>query len=222
VLDEPFYGVYLEKTEFDHPGKNEIKKSLPLEEDAVLNQIFANASGSSHMFIKNMASHFLVLDAKKFATFQNVFLIRDPLRIITSYSKVIKTPTAQDIGIERQAKLFKWYTKNSTTSPLVIDSNDILSNPEVHLRSLCIALGIDFQQNMLSWPAGEKDYDGIWAPYWYKHVHRSTHFEKQPSSEDPLPSYLEPLYKESRDHYRFLYKHSITNPENAAKIQSKK
>ncbi|MCB0689154.1 MAG: hypothetical protein KDC53_21600, partial [Saprospiraceae bacterium] len=50
VLDEPFYGVYLEKTEFDHPGKNEIKKSLPLEEDAVLNQIFANASGSSHMF----------------------------------------------------------------------------------------------------------------------------------------------------------------------------
>lgn len=27
---------------------------------------------------------------------------------------------------------------------------------------------------MLSWPAGPKPYDGVWAPWWYAQTHRST------------------------------------------------
>ena len=30
---------------------------------------------------------------------------------------------------------------------------------------------------MLSWPAGLRDSDGVWAPYWYDAVARSTGFE---------------------------------------------
>jgi len=30
---------------------------------------------------------------------------------------------------------------------------------------------------MLSWPAGPRASDGVWAPYWYEAVLRSTGFE---------------------------------------------
>ena len=30
---------------------------------------------------------------------------------------------------------------------------------------------------MLHWPAGPRDSDGVWAPYWYDAVARSTGFE---------------------------------------------
>lgn len=212
VFDEPFYGVYLFKTNFDHPGKDEIIRSMPTDEDNVLEQIITRHNDGKHLFIKNMASHFLVLDASKFATFRNVFLIRDPQRIITSYSKVIEQPTAQDVGIQRQAKLFRQYIQQVDSIPIVIDSNDILDNPEKHLTTLCTALDLPFDRSMLKWPSGPKEYDGIWAPYWYKHVHHSTCFERQPSSQDPIPEKFLPLYDESLEDYHFLYQYSLTNP----------
>lgn len=218
VLDEPFYAVYLKETGFSHPGKKEILRSMPHREDVVLNNILSTHVPGTDLFIKNMASHFLVLSPDRFETFQTVFLIRDPLRIITSYCKVIEEPTAQDVGIERQAELFRYYHEHSAEAPIVIDSNDILDRPEHHLQSLCHALHLEFDSGMLQWPAGPKHYDGIWAPYWYKHVHSSTRFERQPSSQDPLPQRLRPLYERSLEAYDFLYKHSITNPDYATEI----
>ncbi|MBK8505214.1 MAG: hypothetical protein IPL46_25250 [Saprospiraceae bacterium] len=73
-----------------------------------------------------MASHFKVLNPGKFEPCLNVFLIRDPLRIITSYSKVIKEPTEQDVGIKRQAELYRWFAEKAVHKPIVIDSNDVL------------------------------------------------------------------------------------------------
>ena len=46
------------------------------------------------------------------------------------------------------------------------------------------ALGVPFDEAMLSWPAGPKSFDGAWAPHWYDAVHRSTGFE---AAEGPLP-----------------------------------
>ena len=58
----------------------------------------------------------------------------------------------------------------------VIDSRDLLENPEGMLRALCAALGIPFSAAMLSWPPGPRDTDGVWGPYWYESVWRSTGF----------------------------------------------
>ena len=59
----------------------------------------------------------------------------------------------------------------------MIDAGDFLRDPEAHLRWLCDWLGIPFTDRMLSWPAGPRDSDGVWAPYWYDAVWRSTGFE---------------------------------------------
>jgi hypothetical protein len=69
-------------------------------------------------------------------------------------------------------------------APLVIDSADILANPQAALSALCAALEIPFTARMLHWPAGPKPYDGTWAPHWYNAVHQSTGFD---AAEGPLP-----------------------------------
>ena len=52
----------------------------------------------------------------------------------------------------------------------MIDAGDFLRDPEAHLRWLCDWLGIEFTDRMLPWPAGPRDSDGVWAPYWYDAV----------------------------------------------------
>jgi len=56
------------------------------------------------------------------------------------------------------------------------DEVDLLTSPEGTLRALCQALGVPFDDAMLAWPAGPRDSDGVWAPYWYDAVLRSTGF----------------------------------------------
>jgi sulfotransferase family protein len=59
----------------------------------------------------------------------------------------------------------------------VLDAAEFLKAPETQLRALCAELEVDFTPRMLSWPAGARDTDGVWAPYWYDAVLRSTGFE---------------------------------------------
>ena len=42
---------------------------------------------------------------------------------------------------------------------------------------MCEALGIEWTDAMLHWPAGPHPQDGVWAPHWYGRVERSTGFE---------------------------------------------
>jgi hypothetical protein len=78
------------------------------------------------------------------------------------------------------------------------------------LQQLCERIGIPFQQSMLTWPAGPKPYDGVWAPHWYANVHRSTGFEQQPTSSRPLPDHLEELYHRAYFFYEKMLPFSLT------------
>ena len=62
---------------------------------------------------------------------------------------------------------------------------------------------------MLHWEAGPRKEDGIWAKYWYANVHKSTGFEKQKTSDRPLPDHLLPLYQEAMKFYEPLFEKSI-------------
>ena len=63
----------------------------------------------------------------------------------------------------------------------MIDAHDFLLQPEPYLRALCRHVGVDFTDEMLSWPPGPRDSDGVWGRHWYDAVWRSTGFaEHQP------------------------------------------
>ncbi len=215
VWDEPFYGIYLTHTGFDHPGRDEIIKHMPDSTDHVLNRI-AELGKTSHVFIKNIASHFKVLDPGICVNHQNVLLIRDPKRIVISFDKVIHAPTQQDIGIQRQFELYE-HLSQLGKPPLVVDSTQIALYPSQQLQSLCDNLGLEFDQKMLSWPAGPKTYDGIWAPYWYSSVQKSTGFHASSNHDPEVPPHLDDLYQEALTYYQFLSE-KIENRQHASDL----
>lgn len=207
VADEPFYGVYLSRSGVDHPGADEILRALPSDENAVRTQLTAPRE-KPVLFVKNMAHHMEILDQPLIAGAKNIFLIRDPLRILLSYSAVMPRPTLRDMGIAYQHALFE-NLREKGEDPLVLDSGELLKDPPAVLSGLCKRYGLAFEQRMVHWPAGPKPYDGVWAPYWYVNAHKSTGFAPSPAPSRPLPPRLNGLYQEARHFYEKLRAFSL-------------
>ncbi len=210
VLDEPFYGHYLQKTGTDHPGREETIRSQDKDPETVVEKIEKLQKEFELVFVKNMAHHHEVLDWQYLTEYKNVFLIRDPRQLIASFAHVIKEPTMLDIGLKHEAELIDFVFANGRHAPIVLDSNNILPNPEGGLNQLCKQLGIPFESSMLSWEKGAIPEDGTWAKYWYKNVHNSTGFVKQKTSDRELPKNCQQLYEKALPYYEKLASH-ITN-----------
>ena len=57
---------------------------------------------------------------------------------------------------------------------------------------------------MLSWPGGPRDTDGVWAPYWYESVWRSTGFGPYHPPDQALPGPLAALAGQGQPFYERL------------------
>ncbi|WP_026451101.1 hypothetical protein [Aequorivita capsosiphonis] len=218
VLDEPFYGYYLQNAtlENDHPSQNEILQTLEFKEEKVVEEInllsdsSAGRTGKKNVFVKGMAHHYLTDSPRYILNWENVVLIRHPKKLIASFSKVIHTPTINDIGIKKASELFL-FLKNNEKTPIVIDSDELLKNPEAYLKKLCNLLKIPFSEKMLHWKKGGIPEDGIWAKHWYTNVHNSEGFALQKSSSQDLPKHLEPLLKKALPYYETLKNNVLIN-----------
>lgn len=211
VLDEPFYGFYLKNAalENEHPSQKEIHQTMELSEEKVIEEI-NSLSEKKNIFVKGMAHHYLTDPPAFILDWENVILIRHPKKLIASFSKVIHTPTLKDIGIKKASELFLFLKKNGKT-PIVIDSDELLKNPEIYLKKLCELLNIPFFEKMLCWKKGGIPEDGIWAKHWYGNVHNSEGFAVQKSSSSPLPKHLEPLLNEALPYYETLKNNILKN-----------
>jgi len=157
-----------------------------------------------------MAHHYLSKEPAHILPWNNLILIRHPEKLLASFSKVIKNPTLDDIGIKKAAELFT-YLKNQEKTPLVIDSDQLLKNPEGYLQKICDALDIPFTKDMLSWQKGGIQEDGIWAQYWYGNVHNSTGFTVQKTSNQEMPDSLQTVLDQALIHYTILKNHILKN-----------
>jgi hypothetical protein len=175
VVDEPLYAAYLARTGIDHPGRDAVIASQPTDPAEVVRALRAPVpDGIRVHYAKHMTHHLDdAMDLAWTRDFRNVLLIRDPVEVVASYVRSRDSCEAADIGVLQQVRLLERWTD----TPPVIDAGDFLRDPETHLRWLCDWLGIDFDARMLSWPAGARSSDGVWAPYWYDTVLRSTGFE---------------------------------------------
>lgn len=199
VRDEPFYAAYLAATGLDHPMREAVIASQPVDPAVVAAQCGSDPARKAHVYQKHMALHMLPdfpLDWAEGCV--NVHLIRHPARVVASYGAKRPEMTPDDIGFRQQVAL------HDRLGGVVIDSADIRAAPEAMLRRLCDAIGLPFDPGMLRWPAGGHPSDGVWAAHWYGAVHRSTGFA---GPEGPLPD-LDPgaerLVAAAMPHYERL------------------
>lgn len=207
VVDEPLYAFYLDRTGIDHPGREQVIASQPTSWQAVLQELTTAPlpAGATVCYAKHMTHHLLPeVDWDALAPLRHAFLIRDPRELLASYARVRATPTLDDLGIWQQAEIFDRF------GGPVIDARDLLERPEAILRSLCSALGVPFCAAMLRWPAGPRDSDGVWAPYWYESVWRSTGFGRHRPPDAALPDGLAALAEQCQPFYQRLHARRLT------------
>lgn len=208
VIDEPLYAHYLLNSDADHPGREEIISSMECNPEKIVNDIILGDYEKEVVFMKQMTHHLINIDESFIDAVDNVFLIRDPGKLIRSLSQVLKKVELRDTGIKKQFEIYEKIRSKDKT-PVVIDSGEILRNPEDAISKLCFALDLPFERNMLSWNPGPRKEDGIWAKYWYKNVHNTSGFELQETSSAELPENLKNLYNECLQYYNRLYSVSI-------------
>jgi Sulfotransferase domain len=207
VTDEPLYAFYLDRTGLDHPGRAEVIASQPTDWRVVLAaQTGAPLPpGVAISYAKHMTHHLLPeVDRAALAPLRHAHLIRDPRELLASYARVRTEPTLDDLGLRQQAEIFEAF------GGPVVDSRDLLTDPEGILRSLCQALDVPFDTRMLSWPAGPRASDGVWAPHWYASVHASTGFAAYRPPADPLPARLESLARRCQPYFARLHEYRIS------------
>ncbi len=178
VVDEPFYAVYLQETGALHPMRDEVLASQPRDWQVVVERLLGPVpEGRPVFYQKHMTHHMLPLIGREWTlNLRNAFLIRAPEDVLLSYAQVRGTPSPEEIGVPQQRELFEREADRLGDAPPVIDGADVLRDPGRVLSLACAALGIAFVPEMLSWPAGPRATDGVWAPAWYSAVEKSTGF----------------------------------------------
>ena len=208
VVDEPMYAYYLHNSGAMHPGREAILEALPKDFETVKNKLLFQEMKEGVYFIKGMAHHYLDLDLGFLKNMENVFLIRDPQKLIISFSKVISNPTMTDIGVKKEFQIFS-FLQNENENPIVLDSEEVLKNPAKVLAELCAKIEIPFAEDMLQWKSGPIEEDGVWAEHWYGNVHKSTGFNSVKRTNEKFPHELMSLYEEAMPYYEKLLEYSI-------------
>lgn len=213
VSDEPLYAHYLStlppEKRATHPGADAVMRSQPTDWRTVAAAL-TGPCDTPVWYQKHMAHH--LTDAMLAspdgldwtATLTNVFLIRDPAEMITSFIKVIPDPTPEDLGLPQQVRLFDRLRERTGEAPPVFTARDILEEPRAGLSAMCASVGLRFDNAMLAWPEGPHPSDGVWAPHWYASVNASTGFTPWNPKNEHVPKRLAGVLDDCRRLYDSL------------------
>jgi len=213
-LDEPFYAYYLKQTGIAHPGRDEVIAAYETDFRKVIRYICGPIPGGKSVWYQKHMAHHMLPSMDSEALFgcdalTHAFLIRDPVEVIRSYAKVYSEMTIEETGLPYQVDLFNRVHRNTGKVPPVIDAKDVLVDPKRSLSRLCRALGIEFTERMLSWPAGPHAEDGNWGQHWYQSVYKSTGFEPYRPKCEMVPARYREILEESQRLYDQLAAHKL-------------
>jgi len=212
VCDEPLYAHYLNVTGREHPGAQEVIAGGQTDVNRVIDWLTGPVPGGKRIFYQKHMTHHLLPEIPRgwMRELHNCFLIRDPGQMLTSLLKHVPDATIEDTGYPQQVEIFNLVREWKGEVPAVLDSRDVLDNPQRLLALLCDRLGVGFTEKMLSWPPGLRETDGVWAKYWYKEVQTTTTFRPFSAKDEKVPAEFEALARECDRFYRQLYSHRMT------------
>ena len=206
VSDEPFYGAFLKTTGQRQPMADAVIASMDCDWQSVAKAMSGPVPDGKAIWYQKHMPHHMVRDVSiaDFPDHRHAFLIRDPERVVASYTLKRVEVTAGDLGYARQLDYVDQAAQLTGKAPIILDSADILRDPEAHLGALCSALGISWDAGMLVWQAGARESDGIWASHWYGRVIETTGFGQAESTVPKLGDREQAIADQCRDTYEKL------------------
>jgi hypothetical protein len=209
ALDEPLYAHYLRVTGRVHPGRDDVLAAQDPDGERVVADVMLGGYDTPVVFFKQMAHHIVDLDRAFLGECRNVLLVREPTEMLASLSVRLDDATLADTGLEVQVELLESILE-AGEEPVVLDATVLRRDPRAALTTLCERLGIGFDEAMLSWPAGPKPEDGVWAVHWYDAAHSSTGFRPWESSTAVVADHLRPVLDAAVPLYGRLAEYAIT------------
>jgi Sulfotransferase domain len=193
VCDEPLYAHYLLQTGVAHPGADEVIRSQETDWRKVTAWLTGPVPDGKMIFYQKHMTHHLLPEIERdwFDALTHAFLIREPREVVTSFVRIAGTPRLEDTGYPQQREIFDHVHQRAGRTPPVIDARDVLQDPPRLLRLLCEALDVEYTDAMLSWPAGPRATDGVWAKHWYDAVLKTTTFQPYKAKNEPVPPQLQ-------------------------------
>lgn len=211
VTDEPFYGAFLKQTGARQPLADETMASMDCAWDSIAETMRGPAPCGAPLWYQKHMPHHMVADISidDFPDHAHAFLIRDPARVIASYAAKGVNVVFENLGFGRMVDYFEREADRQGKAPPVIDSTDVLRDPETVLSRLCAALDIPWDEAMLRWQPGRRDTDGYWGRHWYNRVEESSGFAPPPKDEAAVPEAGRAVYEQALPYYEKLAEHRI-------------
>eukprot|EP01103_Thecamoeba_quadrilineata_P004817 TRINITY_DN146_c0_g1_i1.p1 TRINITY_DN146_c0_g1~~TRINITY_DN146_c0_g1_i1.p1 ORF type:complete len:259 (-),score=49.02 TRINITY_DN146_c0_g1_i1:76-852(-) len=181
VIHEPFgYLYYVHEgrpvtcmtVDPNHPTQYEDIKEMILEK--------ARTTTKKYLFVKDMAFHCfndIMKDDDFLKRIQSTFIVRDPMKAISSHYSIHPSVTQEEIGHEHQWNLCKRIIDVTGKNPIVVVAEDLEEDPTGVLEAYSYELAIPHHAHAAQW---DQAYFGLWDTWkeWHVDVANSTGFHK--------------------------------------------
>jgi hypothetical protein len=193
AIDEPLYREWLLKKgdAVARPYFTELVNGIPPkdapEEADIWKREFPSLNERIHLatqtldsggviFLKHMAKHAILYDFDNeyspegvMLTHRHLLLIRDPVDVLSAWGKVGQVhgdnPTSDEVGIVPLLAIYSELESRRVpcSHPVVLESDELVSDPAGTLASICEEMSIPYKESMLTWNSGPHACDGPWA-----------------------------------------------------------
>ena len=157
----------------------------------------------SHMWTREFLSHFT-----------HAFLIRSPSKTIPSMHDKWPEFHEGEVGFPEQRALFDLLWALDGKIPPVVESDDLLNNPEKMTEAFCNAVGIGFIPEALKWEPGNDPSAHSWWDGGSFHANLASskglarQTRKYVEIEDSAP-WVRQIHRRMMPHYEWMHKHRI-------------
>jgi len=209
VTDEPLFGYYLGFTGIDIPFRKEAINKMEIDPNKIIDMLVNCDLNKEVLFVKNKSDQAIGLQWDFMTSFQNVFLISHPKRMILSNDQEKEEQELLDTCYEIQYHQIL-YLMQLGIDPIVIDTDDLLDQPDAIMAHLCQQLELPFNSKMLKWEKGVKPFESLPSKNWCSNLRKTKSFRDLDKPVRKLNAKQTELAEECMPFYEKLKKYAIS------------
>jgi hypothetical protein len=204
VVHEPFSLV----VDF---GEVKVGDRVAHSEQDVLTALRALAADKPVFFKDTTDFHYpaLLADQAFLKAATHTFIIRHPAEAIASHHKLNPNLGRDEIGFAWLHEIFTAVQAATGTTPVVIDSDDLIDRPADTVRAYCAAVGIPFLPEALNWQPGMRsEWQG--TSRWHESTSRTSGFHRDEAHKETGQAHAvaaDPVLRTYLDYHLPYYEH---------------